>query len=100
VAWELERPDLNEWAQAQHDMKAALEEQYLEHKQDVLLSKRQDRRSTLRDRMRDRMALEAEAGQVQARRRDLARRQQQLLLKQQAEDETRFLLKQPVWRPS
>jgi hypothetical protein len=45
------------------------------HKQEVLQAKRQDRRQVLRERMRDRASLEAEAGQEKARTRDLMRQQ-------------------------
>lgn len=100
---ELERPDLNTWAQAQHDKKAALEEQFVLHKQDVLQAKRQDRRQVLRERMRDRASLEAEAGQEKARTRDLMRQQAR------ADPSGSFVRApvvaaaasgRPIWRPS
>ena len=73
-AWQLQRPDLNSWAQAQADARAALEVQYLAQKRDILQGKRQERRVALMGRVRDREALEIDAGQAKARKRAAAAR--------------------------
>ena len=70
--WQLQRPDLNSWAQAQADARAALEVQFLAQKRDILQGKRQERRVALMGRVRDREALEIDAGQAKARKRAAA----------------------------
>ena len=62
-------------AQEQHDAKSKLEERYLVERKETLLAKRQDCRIALAERMRDRQALEHEAGQLKARKRDSVRQQ-------------------------
>merc|ERR1719199_1092742 len=91
--WQLQRPDLKQWAQEQHDAKSKLEERYLVERKETLLAKRQDCRIALAERMRDRQALEHEAGQLKARKRDSVR--------QQASGASHFKRATgSVWRPS
>ena len=54
------------------DARAALEVQFLAQKRDILQGKRQERRVALMGRVRDREALEIDAGQAKARKRAAA----------------------------